>query len=452
MAHLTDMEELLATIESASIRDYMQEAMNCYMASAYRGCIVLSYIALFDDLLAKLTELGKVNTLAKDISSAALQKQSDQDIFEKYLIDQLSSKKLLAELDVSFLDTLRSLRNKSAHPSGHKPSAEEARFIFFEVINRFLSRPILTTTQLVDELISRLKNDIFFPNNQINDIKTVIEEETALLHAEAIPQLIEKVTKAAIDSDKTVSKNAGFFLTGLAALNDPEINKELQARVIQKKSDDQQYSNILLRQLTSNGGLIIGLSDTCLHRIKLILTTRIKDVEATINETQFSHPTAVFVSLISSLDEIYLLEVFEDELKALFENHPYSNYLLKSLRGRQKIFNLYFSYILKKAGSSTFAIANKFITAAEEIDKKLSTLMSEKQAFEVIVAILQAAQYGAFSSEGMKKTKFTAIPEIRKKAIFYIDNNQNLVNHTLKEKLSIEIDAADFSQGYLHTL
>jgi hypothetical protein len=116
------------------------------MASAYRGCIVLSYIALFDDLLAKLGELGKVNKLAKNIFDEASKKKSDQEVFESYLIDQLAVKNLLSELDTTFLSTLRVLRNKSAHPSGHEPSSEEARFIFFEVVSRFLSRPILSTT------------------------------------------------------------------------------------------------------------------------------------------------------------------------------------------------------------------------------------------------------------------------------------------------------------------
>jgi hypothetical protein len=30
--------------------DYMREALACYHAGAYRGCIVMSYLALFDDL------------------------------------------------------------------------------------------------------------------------------------------------------------------------------------------------------------------------------------------------------------------------------------------------------------------------------------------------------------------------------------------------------------------
>ena len=73
------MEELVATIPSVQIRDYMREAMNCYMAGAYRGCIVLAYIALFDDVLAKLGELGKVNSVAKTIFTEATKRKADQD-------------------------------------------------------------------------------------------------------------------------------------------------------------------------------------------------------------------------------------------------------------------------------------------------------------------------------------------------------------------------------------
>src|SRR5690242_11100331 len=116
------MEELLATIPGTSIRDYMFEAMNCYMAGAYRGCVVLSYIALFDDLLSKLGELASINTAAKTIFTEASKRKNDQDVYESYLIDQLTSKSLLSGLDSEFLKTLRTLRNKSAHPSGHKPS------------------------------------------------------------------------------------------------------------------------------------------------------------------------------------------------------------------------------------------------------------------------------------------------------------------------------------------
>jgi hypothetical protein len=425
LAHLTDMEELLASIESSYIRDYMREAMNCYMAAAYRGCIVLSYIALFDDLLAKLGELGKVNKSAKKIFDAASKKKTDQDVFESYLIDQLGATNLLSGLDTAFLNTLRVLRNKSAHPSGHKPSPEEARFIFYEVVSRFLSRPILSTTQLVDELVDRLTNGNFFPSVLITDIKEVVNEELTSLHIEAIPHLIVKMTSSVVSSDSTVSKNAGFFLSGLAYLDRPEINKELQTKVIQAKSDDPQYSKTILRLLTSNGKLVVGVSKACLSRVKQVFSDQIDTVKASLSDTRFTHPTAVLVSLARSLNDSDLLSYFKHEVTKLFEKRPYSEYLLGALVDHPKTFELYFSSILEKAGSSTFDTANAFAHAVEELDKRLSNLMSDAQAFSIIVAVIQAANWGAFVSQGLRNTKFSAIPRIRAKAITYANKNNS---------------------------
>ena len=54
MAHLTDMEELVSSIKNEDIRDYMSESLACYMAGAYRASVVLTFIALFDDIIDKL--------------------------------------------------------------------------------------------------------------------------------------------------------------------------------------------------------------------------------------------------------------------------------------------------------------------------------------------------------------------------------------------------------------
>ena len=155
MSHLHDMEELVDSIQDNQVKNYMEEALSCYMARAYRACIVLTYIALFDDIVKKLGELGKINRKARKIYDEAQKKMNAQNVYESYLIDQLKSNSLLPSLDSAFLEILRVLRNKSAHPSGHNASAEEARFIFFEAIDRFLSKPILSTTQLVDDILSR---------------------------------------------------------------------------------------------------------------------------------------------------------------------------------------------------------------------------------------------------------------------------------------------------------
>jgi len=45
---LTDMEELVATVPEKDIASYIRGAMVCYGAGAYRGCIVLTHVALFE--------------------------------------------------------------------------------------------------------------------------------------------------------------------------------------------------------------------------------------------------------------------------------------------------------------------------------------------------------------------------------------------------------------------
>lgn len=443
------MEELLATVTSSNVRDYMREAMNCYMAGAYRGCIVLSYIALFDDLLAKLSTLGKVNKIAKKIHDDASKKKSDQEVYESYLIDQLDSNTLLSGLDTSFLKTLRTLRNKSAHPSGHIPSPEEARFIFFEVINRFLSQAILSTTQLVDEIIARLKNKNFFPTTQIQDIKEVVEEEIKSLHKEAFPQLISKLTDEVISRDVDTSMNAGFFLTGLASLDKPELNSPIQKKIIQSKSDDSDYYQLILRLISSNGKLFIGLNKASRTRFKRIFKERIDNVKASVSDTKFSHPIAVFISLSGVLSDDELVDEFQNEISNLFKQKPYSNYLIDRISSLPKTGEIYLSAIKKKAGSNSFQTANNFAESLEDIDKNLFKLVSNKDAFEIIIAVLQAAKNGAFDAEGMKDTKFARAPKIRSKAAKYANSNKQKAKKYIKDKLYLDMKATDFVEEYL---
>jgi len=67
LSRLTDMEELISKKFDIEIQEYMKEALSCYMASAYRGCIVLSYIALFEDIYNKQEGLSATNSKAKQL-------------------------------------------------------------------------------------------------------------------------------------------------------------------------------------------------------------------------------------------------------------------------------------------------------------------------------------------------------------------------------------------------
>lgn len=446
---LADMEELIGTIERSSMRSYMREAMNCYTAGAYRGCIVLSYIALFDDLLDKLGELGKVNSAAKTIFVEASKKKSDQEVFESYVIDQLTATNLVSGLDNAFLTTLRTLRNKSAHPSGHEPSAEEARFIFREVVTRFLSRAILSTTQLVDEIISRLGNANVFPSPLNQDIKGVVESEINSLHEAAFPQLVVKLVAGLSATNATTKKNARYFLVGLAAVDVPAALQALQAKLLVAKSDDQAYAPAILSVLSANGASVIGLPPVTRARLKKIIVSQVDAIGASITDAHLSNPATAMASMVRALDDAQLIADFKDALETVFDRKPYSAVVAKSLKGRPVSAALYYNSLLKKAGSSTFDIANTFAAGIDNIDAPLSELLSGEQAFQLIVSVLQAAEWGAFTSQALKGKKFSTMPAIRDKAIAYIKMYKANAKAVLKSELKLELKASEFIKQYL---
>jgi len=449
LAHLTDMEELLARVNRADIRDYMREAMSCYMAGAYRGAVVLSYIAMFDDLLAKLGELGNVNSAAKAIFTEANRKKTDQDVYESYLIDQLTSKGLITGLDSSFLTTLRTLRNKSAHPSGHKPSPEEARFIFFEVVDRFLSKPILSTTHLVDDLITRLNNGNFFPSTNISDIGNVVRDELLSLHDEAIPQLVTKIATLIPATEASIQKNSSYFLLGLAKLDNPLANNALQNKLITSKADNNDYHDVIIQALSANGKLISGITTTTVERLKAILTQKISEVTSSLSETKLNHPTKTLISISNVLPESDFLNYFEPQIEALFRKRVHSAFIVNLVKNRVSLRPIYIPILLETAGSSDFATANSFSNAVDSLDVALGEILSDEQSLQLIVAIMKAANWGAWSAKAKASSKFAEVPILRSKAITFINANETAAAALIQDRLGETKPMSEFVSANL---
>jgi len=152
-------------------------------------------------------------------------------VFETYMVEQLKAEKLIESSDASLLEQIRKHRNKAAHPSGIHASAEEARFIFFEVIDKFLSKPRLLTTQAVDSLMIRLEKANFFPSRNIDEIRDIVSEELEILHSSVFPHLIKEL----IESFAQSNKNSGYFLIGLACLEKDDLINILRKKLIKAK-------------------------------------------------------------------------------------------------------------------------------------------------------------------------------------------------------------------------
>lgn len=361
MPHLHDMEELVNSIKRKDAKDYMKEALSCYMCGAYRGAIVLTFIALFDDILQKLDELGKVNKKAKKIFSEATTKRADQEVFENYLIDQLKSNNLLASLDTDFLNMLRALRNKSAHPSGHHASAEEARYVIFESISRFMSQPILSTTQLADEILASLENENMFPSTNISITAKVVAQELIQIHHETHPYLISKLLDKTLSTDKTVAKNARYFLEGWARQANESGLSDLKKYAIEQNCAKKSFHQLIIELLSSNGKLFQGLNDVAYHRLAVIVEEAIDEIDSGAAYTKLKHPISMFKAALNSVGEDLVLEKLKSQLGKVIEKFPYSAYFVDCIQKHPKLQNIYTTVLIAKAGSTDFGTANSFV-------------------------------------------------------------------------------------------
>jgi hypothetical protein len=300
MAGLVDMEELLSEVSNKEIVDYMREALACYNNSAYRGCIVMSYLALFDDIRAKLVELAKVNAIAKKVSKEVEKRANGQEIFETYMADQIRAEGLITEAEHQRLALIRDLRNKAAHPSGVHATAEEARFVYRTVISEFLSKQLLKTTHAVDAVIERLDKANLFPTSKIDEIKAIAADEVSGLHLSAFPYLIHKLVEASKATEATTSENAERLIVGIAAQRSPDFRPLLRKAIVVGKAHDSGYANLLGRLVAADAKLLDELSPEIRLRTKALLLQNAEQ-PATKAVTKLSHPARQLGHMIEVL-------------------------------------------------------------------------------------------------------------------------------------------------------
>jgi len=429
---LSDMEELLSRIQNEQITDYMREALGCYSSGAYRACIVLSYIAVFDDLRQKIVPLAKISSVARQISEEIERRASDQDVYETYMIDQLRAHQLITETDAFHLGKIRDLRNKSAHPSGLHPSPEEARYVYFETIDKFLSREVLKTTHAVDDILVRLKNDNYFPVISVEHVTAIVSSEISVLHPQAIAYLLTKLVALTEDADPVHAKNASRFLTGLAAKDDPALNIELQRRLITPKADDTTKALVLTTVIGANARLLIGLDATTELRMKNILHSAIEARKAD-PPTQISHPSVLLGKIIGKLGPEYIDSHLEKYSDSVVRTFCYFGPLVQSVENSPRLRTLLIEVWKQNAASADFTTANQFADSAGSLDPYFNSL-SPQEAFELVAAVCKAAGWNAFSAINLRNQKFAATPSLARLAAEFLTQNPSQAEQIVLEQ------------------
>lgn len=422
MARLSDMEELAGKILDPNAKEFMREALTCYMTGAYRATIVLTYIALFDDIYKKLEQLAKINKIAKEIFISASRKRKEQEPFEYDLITSLKKTGLMTDIESTFLDILRELRNKSAHPSGHTPSAEEARFIFHESINRFLSKPILSTTKIVESIIEKLADSNLFHDVQVDQLAKVAQKETSNLHEKALPLLITKLVEA-LDDD-SVSVNSQRFLCGFAY--EPIFKNSLsliRTKLIEEKVSNSFYAPYICELLSSNGSLYDKLHEVTYGRLDNLLMKKIQEGNLQLQYEFLEHPITVFISLFEKNDPEVVLSLNSKSFDALLKKYLFIPYFIEQTTKFTAVKNHIGKNLYESASSTNKNTANNFAKKIHLLDDVLSENYSERFSLILLSGIMIASNNGALSAQNLIRTKFTSIPKIKANAKEYISKN-----------------------------
>lgn len=423
MAGLTDMEELIATVPEKDIASYLREAMVCYGAAAYRGCIVLTHIALFEGLRQKLLALAPVNAVAKAVSAVIEPLAANQKVFELPLIHQMKGAGIITQLEADILEQLNKQRNKAAHPSGHFVTAEEARFVFSEAIQKFLSQPIRQTSVAVSGIIAKIAGPNFFPSAMMPDLNAVTLQETQTLDPAGMPQLVVKLVEVLEGTDPVASRNAGLFLLSLASRRDPSTCATLVKGFLDPKAANNVHAQNISMLITADPSLLLTLSPATRMRVEALLLKNANDVGIGVPFTELRNPAHVLASAISVLGEAFLIANYKLFVDWVMGKVPYSPEFVRALKISPTLLKSLTEQYLERASHSQWDTSNPFAAALPALDSALAEVLSDEDAFRMVAAVVRGADWNGFGPMEIANGKFASMPAVKAKALAFVTAN-----------------------------
>ena len=182
---LTDLEELVQTCSDPRSRTYIQEAVNCYKAGAYRSAVVACWIAVAFDLIDKLRTIAATGDKAAGQWIEKFDRaRQENDLavsleLERNLVADVCTKfEFISPVEKIDLERLRDDRNRCAHPSHVSDTQvftvppELARLHIVNSIKSVLSQTAAYGKSVLDRLIAELDGNSF--PNRAAAIKTIL--------------------------------------------------------------------------------------------------------------------------------------------------------------------------------------------------------------------------------------------------------------------------------------
>ena len=164
-----DLDMVAEQIRDAGDQAMFREAVQCYHIGSYRAAVILVWIATTNCLYRFLEKLhdDRDGDVSKSFDVVKDARDKEKGGYESTLLDHCKKSELLSEYEWRALSFIRDTRNKCAHTSEVRLSAEAVRYVLVTCAEYVLCRREYRGTAFIKDLVTTQFHDQYFlPNEQ----------------------------------------------------------------------------------------------------------------------------------------------------------------------------------------------------------------------------------------------------------------------------------------------
>jgi len=257
-ATFIDLDELILLCRDESAKRFIQEAVACYRAGAYRSCIVSTWNALVFDFIHKLRELQQIgNGEATNLLEGFEKKRQCSDVkglwkFESDIPKNAKDKfELISDIEEVDIARLLKDRNRCAHPSvisldePFEATAELARYHMRSAVTHLLQRPPVQGRQALERVRKDINSD-YFPDQLQLAIKYLkagpLERPRPTLVNDVVYELSDKLLRENLFEKKTAQLY--IAIRAIVEMHTEYVENFLKTKlpkILDQINDDQWY-------------------------------------------------------------------------------------------------------------------------------------------------------------------------------------------------------------------
>ncbi|AMW29840.1 hypothetical protein [Arthrospira platensis] len=335
-----DLDELIILCIDKSAKKFLQEAVACYRAGAYRSCIVSTWNAVVFDFIHKLRQLDQVgNGEAYQLLQQFENMSKNSDVkglwkFESDIPNIAESKfALISPIEKADITRLCEDRSRCAHPSmasleePFEATAELARYHMRSAVTYLLQRPPVQGRLALNIIWEDIKS-VYFPTNPNQAVQYFQKGLLARPRVSLIKDIVIGLTRSLLTEDLPEDEKERQFsaLNAVARMHRENVGniltENLSSIILDEVTDENWPKVITYLRRVDNA--VENLSDPC--RLKAIRFIEKMNVASGINcQDKEILANAAYIDFLMDSVQVKLKEASPDEVLNLMERLPYES-------------------------------------------------------------------------------------------------------------------------------